>query len=125
MRAREFLRSTSYVFPDAYNPGRSLDRLRNSPFLDNLDDIVDWFDKTTKLKFRNLDEPHYIKVGRPRDNDESCDIRFGLLKLLGSDVARFFEPSVECIVKAVLDQHKVARKPISVRCFCFLHHHVS
>jgi hypothetical protein len=125
MRAREFLRSMSCVFPDAYNAGHNLDRLRDSPFLDDLDDILDCFDKTTKLMFRNLDEPHYIKVGGPRDNDKSFGIRFGRLKLLGSDVATFFEPSVECIVKAVLDQHKVARKPISVRCFCFLHCHIS
>ncbi|KIM40828.1 hypothetical protein M413DRAFT_27965 [Hebeloma cylindrosporum] len=97
MRAREFLR----------------DRLENSRFLEDLDDIVECFDQTTKLKFLNPDEPHYIKFGRPRDNDASCDIRFGILKLLGSDVAAFFEPPVECIIKAVLDQRKVAHKSIS------------
>jgi hypothetical protein len=82
--------------------------------LADLDNIVEWFDKTTKLRFRNSDEPQYVKFGGARDNDRNCNIRFGQLKLLGSDVARFFEPSVECIVKAVLDQCKVAYKPISV-----------
>jgi len=53
------------------------------------------------------------------DNDPDCNIWVGQLKLLGSNVARFFEPSVECIVKAVLDQCKVAHKPISVSHFCF------
>ena len=125
MHAREFLRSMSFVFPDAYNTRRSLDRLQDSSFLQDLDDIVDCFDQTIKLKFQNLDEPHYIKFGRPRDNDENCNIRFGWLELLGSDVATFFEPLVECIVKAVLDQHKVAQKPISVRCLCFLRRYIS
>jgi hypothetical protein len=82
-----------------------------------LDDIVRCFDKTTKFRFRNSDEPQYIKFGEPRDNDPSYNIRFGQLKLLGSDVAMFFEPSVECIVKAVLDQRQVAHKPITVRLF--------
>jgi hypothetical protein len=86
----------------------------------NLQLIVDCFDNTTKLRFRNSDEPQYIKFGGARDNDPTFKIRFGQLKLLGSDVATFFEPSVECIVKAVLDQCKVAHKPISVRRFWYL-----
>ena len=31
-----------------------------------------------------------------------------------SDVARFFQPSVNCIVKAVLEQKNTAHKKISV-----------
>jgi hypothetical protein len=114
-----------FLLTDDNNTRRRLGRLQDSTFLEDLDYIVDCFDKTTKLRFRDLDEPQYIKFGRPRDNDESCDIRFGWLKLLGSEVATFFEPSVECIVKAVLDQNKVAHKPISVRRFCFLRRHIS
>ena len=97
----------------------SLDYLQDSTFLADLEHIVGCFDKTTKLRFRNSDEPQYIKFGGARDNDASCSIRFGQLKLLGSDVAMFFEPSVECIVKAVLDQRQVAHKPITVRPFSF------
>jgi len=104
-----------YVF----NTHHFLDYLQGSTFLADLEHIVGCFDKTTKLRFRNADEPQYIKFGGARDNDQSCNIRFGQLKLLGSDVAMFFEPSVECIVKAVLDQRKVAHKPISVRPFHF------
>jgi hypothetical protein len=85
--------------------------------LADLDNIVDRFDKTTKLRFRNSAEAQYVRFGGARDNDQNLNIRFGQLKLLGSDVAKFFEPSVECIVKAVLDQRKVAHKPISVRRF--------
>jgi len=100
---------------------RRLDYLQDSTFLADLDHIVNCFDKTTKLRFRNSDEPQYVKFGGAKDNDSSCNIRFGQLKLLGLDMAKFFEASIECIVKAVLDQRKVARKPISVRQFCFLH----
>ena len=91
-----------------------LDYLEDSEFLADLDHIVSCFDKTTKLRFRNSSEPQYIKFGGASDNDPNCNIRFGQLKLLGSDVAKFFEPSVECIVKGVLDQCKVAHTRISV-----------
>jgi len=96
------------------------DYLQNSTFLADLNHIVNCFDKTTKLRFRNSEELQYIKFGGARDNDARCNIRFGQLKLLGSDVAMFFEPSVECIVKAVLDQCKAAHKPITVRPFLSL-----
>jgi hypothetical protein len=91
----------------------------DSTFWGDLDNIIDSFDKTTKLRFRNSAEPQYIKFGGARDNDQSLNIRFGQLKLLGSEVAKFFEPSVDRIVKAVLNQCKVAHKPISVRRFFF------
>ena len=122
MHARSFLESLSYILPDIYHAQFSVDYLQESAFLADLDNIVEWFDKTTKLRFRNSDEPQYIKFGGARDNDPSCNIRFGQIKLMGSDVAKFFEPSIECIVKAVLDQCKVAHKPISVGRFCFLYY---
>jgi len=87
--------------------------LADSPFVDDLEHIVRCFDKTTKLRFRKAEEPQYIKFGSTRDNDEAYNIRFGQLKLMGTDVASFFEPSVNCIVKAVLDQRKSAHKTIS------------
>ncbi|KAF8805121.1 hypothetical protein BYT27DRAFT_7105301 [Phlegmacium glaucopus] len=86
--------------------------LADSPFLDDLDHIVHCFDKTTKLRFRKANEPQYVKFGSTRDNDESYNIRFGQLKLMGPDIAQFFQPSVDCIVKAVLDQKRIAHKPI-------------
>jgi len=96
-----------------------LDYLQNSSFLMDIEHIASCFDKTTKLRFRNSDDPQYIKFGGTRDNDPSCNIRFGQLKLLGLDVAKFFEPSVECIVNAVLEQCRIAHKPISVCLFWF------
>lgn len=37
-----------------------------------------------------------------------------------TDVAEFFQPSIDCIVKAVLEQKKSAHKTISVSFFFFL-----
>jgi hypothetical protein len=103
--------------------------LDDSPYLDDLEHIVRCFDKTTKLRFRDAKEPQYVKFGSTRDNDESYNIRFGQLKLMGcvlsiwldselivvrSDVAQFFQPSVDCIVKAVLEQKNNAHRRISV-----------
>ncbi|KAF8805122.1 hypothetical protein BYT27DRAFT_7258239 [Phlegmacium glaucopus] len=86
--------------------------LADSFFLDDLDHIIRCFDKTTKLRFKKAEEPQYVKFGSTRDNDENYNIRFGQLKLTGTDVAQFFQPSVDCIVKAVLDQKRIAHKPI-------------
>ena len=36
-----------------------------------------------KLRFRNADEPLYIKFGSIRDNDPMLNIRSGQLKFLG------------------------------------------
>ncbi|KAF8805124.1 hypothetical protein BYT27DRAFT_7339733 [Phlegmacium glaucopus] len=86
--------------------------LADSFFLDDLDHIIRCFDKTTKLRFKKAEEPQYVKFGSTRDNNENYNIRFGQLKLTGTDVAQFFQPSVDCIVKAVLDQKRIAHKPI-------------
>ena len=57
--------------------------LKHSSYLDNLEDIVRCFDKTTKHRFRNPEEPEYVKFGSTKDNDKSCNIRMGQLKLMG------------------------------------------
>ena len=57
--------------------------LAKSDFLEDLGHIVKCFDKTTKLHFRNADEPQFVKFGSTRDNDEDCSIRYGQLKLTG------------------------------------------
>ncbi|PPR01390.1 hypothetical protein CVT24_006228 [Panaeolus cyanescens] len=82
--------------------------LHDSAFLDDLDHIMTCFDKTTKLRFRNTEEPCFIKFGSTRDNDEDYNIRYGQLKLKGTDVATFFEPSIQCIIDAVKEQRDSA-----------------
>jgi len=93
------------------------DLLQDSQFIADLDHITDCFDKSTKLRFRNSAEDQYTKFGGPRDNDRNCNIQFGQLKLMGSDVAMFFEPSIKCIVEAVFSQRRLSPKPISVEQF--------
>ncbi|EFI28063.1 hypothetical protein CC1G_14089 [Coprinopsis cinerea okayama7 len=87
--------------------------LAESNFFDDLEHIIRCFDKTTKLRFRNIDDPQYIKFGSTRDTEPEFNIRFGQLKLQGTDVAGFFEPSVQCVVNAVHEQRKLAHRPIS------------
>ncbi|EDR07866.1 uncharacterized protein LACBIDRAFT_298123 [Laccaria bicolor S238N-H82] len=87
--------------------------LRNSKYLEDVPQMADSFDKTTKLLFRNKHEPQYIRFGNLRDKDLAVGIRSGQLKLSGSDVASFFEPSVNCIVDAIAEQSQKARKPIN------------
>jgi len=89
------------------------DLLNDSPFADDVDLISECFDKTTKPRFRNSLDPQYIKFGSARDNDPNCGIRFGQLKLTGTDVAGFFQPSIDCIIQAVLDQMDSAQQTIS------------
>jgi len=57
--------------------------LDDSPFSDDIDHLIRCFDKTTKPRFRNADEPQYIKFGSTRDNDDTHNIRFGQLKVAG------------------------------------------
>ncbi|KAF8058639.1 hypothetical protein FPV67DRAFT_511804 [Lyophyllum atratum] len=87
--------------------------LGDSKFADDVDHITRCFDKTTKLRFRNSAEPQFIKFGSARDKDLALGIRSGQLKLKGTDVSTFFEPSISCIIKCVLAQRKIASKNIS------------
>lgn len=45
--------------------------------------MTDIFDSTAKLRFRNMEDPSYIKFGTVRDKDPQRDIRNGQLKLSG------------------------------------------
>ncbi|KAG6888217.1 hypothetical protein C0995_009752 [Termitomyces sp. Mi166 len=91
--------------------------LRGSRFIEDIDVITQHFDKNSKLTFRSIDEPCFIKFGGVRDRDLSLGIRSGQLRLNGSDVANFFEPSVTCIIQAIKYQRENARQPIT---FVFL-----
>ncbi|KAF8191384.1 hypothetical protein BJ912DRAFT_1098484 [Pholiota molesta] len=93
--------------------GRFLEVFKNSRFLEDVPRIASCFDKTTKLRFRNAEEDQYTKFGALRDRDPSVSIRSGQIKLTGADVASFFEPSVQCILKSVDGQLKAAKNEIS------------
>lgn len=87
--------------------------LRNTKFADDVDNITNCFDRTTKLTFRSITDPQFIKFGSTRDRDPKLNIRSGQLKLLGPDVANFFQPSIACIVQAVIQQRDSAEKNIT------------
>ena len=62
----------------------SSDFSEGSRFHADLDYISECFDKTTKLRFRNQNEPEYIKFGSASNVDPKLGIRLGQLKLKGS-----------------------------------------
>ncbi|KAJ2929974.1 hypothetical protein H1R20_g7094, partial [Candolleomyces eurysporus] len=87
--------------------------LSESEHFDDIDHIVSCFDKTTKVWFSDDQQPQYIRFGSTRDNDPTHNIRFGQLKLQGSDVATFFQPSIDCITETVEDICKTCVHPIT------------
>ncbi|KAF9465200.1 hypothetical protein BDZ94DRAFT_415553 [Collybia nuda] len=86
--------------------------LGNTKFAGDIHNIRDAFDKNTKPTFRNVVEPQFIKFGSVRDRDPKLNIRGGQLRLLGTDVAGFFEPSIDCIVRAIQEQRAASRHTI-------------
>ncbi|EFI28066.1 hypothetical protein CC1G_14092 [Coprinopsis cinerea okayama7 len=87
--------------------------LEGSKFADDVEHIVQRFDKRTKLAFRDDTQVQFIQFGSVRENDPSLDIRSGQLKLKGSTVAEFFEPSISCIQAAIGKACTESQHPIS------------
>ncbi|KAK7472172.1 hypothetical protein VKT23_000294 [Stygiomarasmius scandens] len=102
-QARRFLQSNFVSSNAVIYPNHSyLGKLANSRFLEDVDHITECFDKSTKLTFKDADEPAFIKFGAVRDRDPDVGIRSGQMKLLGTDVAKFFEPSIDSIMDAIV-----------------------
>ncbi|KAK0448943.1 uncharacterized protein EV420DRAFT_1275606 [Desarmillaria tabescens] len=89
------------------------EKLKGSKYYDDVGHIAECFDKSTKLRFKDPEEPSFVKFGSLRDRDNARDIRSGQLKLKGSDVATFFEPSITSITKAIDAQRAASTKPVS------------
>ncbi|KAF9524973.1 hypothetical protein CPB83DRAFT_871039 [Crepidotus variabilis] len=87
--------------------------LKGSKFVVDIPHITERFDKTTKLRFVNPDEAQFIKFGGLRDRAPELNIKSGQLKLQGSDVAKFFEPSISAITQIVENQCKTSKIGIS------------
>ena len=66
-------------------PITSTEKLKRSSFgtPENISRMTDSFDKAAKVRFRNPDEPSYIKFGGVKDRDATVGIRTGQLKLPG------------------------------------------
>jgi len=75
------------------------------------------FDKATKLEFKDVSEPYYLKFGRPKVKDLPYNIRGGQLTIDGKDLAPLFDPAVESIVDAIEQQKCASPKTIA---FVFL-----
>ncbi|SJL14089.1 uncharacterized protein ARMOST_17544 [Armillaria ostoyae] len=88
-------------------------KLKGSQYEGEAELIADCFDKTTKHRFRSANEPGYIKFGTMRDTDTRLDIRSGQLRLAGSDVTSFFEPSASSIMREIDNQRLKARRSVS------------
>ncbi|KIK43059.1 hypothetical protein CY34DRAFT_804224 [Suillus luteus UH-Slu-Lm8-n1] len=103
------------VFVTRRAHGLLQDKLSGSRFgtPDIIQQMTDVFDSTAKLRFRNMEDPSYIKFGTVRDKDPQRDIRNGQLKLSGQDVAKLFEPSISSIIEAFETQRRAAGTPIT------------
>ncbi|THU90492.1 hypothetical protein K435DRAFT_781211 [Dendrothele bispora CBS 962.96] len=90
-------------------------KLANSKYSSNDDvkQITQVFDKTTKLVFRDRDSPAFIRFGTAKDRDPSVDIRNGQLKLAGNVVEEFFEPSLKQSVQAIKDIQEESSRALS------------
>jgi hypothetical protein len=64
-------------------PCLETDYLKESDYHDELENIVRCFDKSTKIRFNNDQQPQFIRFGGTRDNDQPYNIKFGQLKLSG------------------------------------------
>ncbi|KAF9068282.1 hypothetical protein BDP27DRAFT_1224550 [Rhodocollybia butyracea] len=80
------------------------DKLKGTQFERDVDTMVEYFDRTTKLLFKDSNDPSFIKFGGRNDNDPTLNIRAGQVKIPGSDVARFFERSVKAALEAITRQ---------------------
>lgn len=50
---------------------------------DDITQMTNEFDKTTKIRFSKPDEPAYVRFGTVRDKDPAFNIKSGQLKLPG------------------------------------------
>ncbi|KAJ3738778.1 hypothetical protein DFH05DRAFT_1553084 [Lentinula detonsa] len=89
------------------------DKLYGTRFEEDIPRITECFDQTTKLQFKDSDESYHVKFGGLRDREPDLDIRSGQMKIAGLTMARFFQPSIDTISEAIVDQRRDARKVIT------------
>ncbi|KAH6910171.1 hypothetical protein BKA70DRAFT_1399153 [Coprinopsis sp. MPI-PUGE-AT-0042] len=106
-----YFQGSAFVTARAHEHVRDL--LRDTDFEEDTPYIVERFDKSTKLTFKDESLPQYIKFGPFRETDASLGIRHGKLQLPGSATAAFFRPASSCIVEAVKNHVANGQHPIS------------
>ncbi|TFK20835.1 hypothetical protein FA15DRAFT_707737 [Coprinopsis marcescibilis] len=78
--------------------------LAGTRFSDEIDSLIEAFDRGAKVGFRKEDETYAIRFTSARENEPDLGIRSGQIKVPGAIIATFFQPSVDCIVKAAKEQ---------------------
>ncbi|KAM6497412.1 hypothetical protein JOM56_007885 [Amanita muscaria] len=62
------------------------------------------FDRVSKCTFEGPNTPCYIKFGGLNYNDAEFDIRSGSIKIAGMQIASFFEPALQDIIRVISGQ---------------------
>ena len=81
--ARKFLSSRYLAYNFQHIADLMLECLFESPYLDDIEHIIQCFDNTTKPRFRDTNAVQFVKFGSARDNDAAANIRSGQLRLQG------------------------------------------
>ncbi|PFH47733.1 hypothetical protein AMATHDRAFT_151430 [Amanita thiersii Skay4041] len=81
---------------------------------EDINEMVNIFEKNTKPSFKSTTKSYWIKFGRISDNDTKYGIRSGTIKLDGKEIAKFFQPAVDSIIKIVEDKVKKSTIPMKV-----------
>ncbi|THG96744.1 hypothetical protein EW026_g5140 [Hermanssonia centrifuga] len=70
--------------------------------------MLESFEKSAKPTFKEINDRSFIKFGSMRDRDPDVGIRSGQLTIDGTDVAKFFEPSIQAILESVRKQRQLS-----------------
>ncbi|KAJ3523685.1 hypothetical protein NMY22_g11333 [Coprinellus aureogranulatus] len=113
---------TEIAIPRCYFQGGAYVTMRANAYFEELlestrysadvDTLTTRFDRNTKHVFKKEDEPHHIQFASARERDSTLGIRGGRLTLPGFEVAKFFAPSVKCIIDAIKEQRTSSQYPI-------------
>ncbi|KAH9917533.1 uncharacterized protein B0H18DRAFT_1214541 [Fomitopsis serialis] len=92
------------------------DKLKDSRFAndDFVNSMLESFESSAKPTFRDTTKTSYVKFGGPRDNDDKCGIKRGVLALSGAEMLHFFRPSIDAIQRAIQRQLYLSGRHISV-----------
>ncbi|TRM65694.1 hypothetical protein BD626DRAFT_566363 [Schizophyllum amplum] len=77
---------------------------KNSKWEGDVAYMAQVFDKQTKLTIKGAADAAVVKFGNFKDTDPDLNVRNGQLKIPGNIAVGFFQPSIDAVYKAVLEQ---------------------
>ncbi|PFH48901.1 hypothetical protein AMATHDRAFT_5372 [Amanita thiersii Skay4041] len=80
----------------------------------DIKNMTDYFDRVTKLAYTGSHKTHFVKFGKGSDKDDRYGIIRGSIKMSGTEIEAFFEPSIREIVRVVSEQTRCMNVNISV-----------